>query len=134
MSTQNAIGLILSVCGGTLLLVGVVIVAVSVLRAFRWADDRVRVLRTTRAEYQQRINGLADHDSASHDAARQALEASRRAAGLQPDTIHDDILYLRTWMTHAIAANGRVALWSTAWLIGVGILLSTAGSVVSAFG
>ncbi len=134
MNTQNAIGLILAVLGGTLELVGVAIIAVSVLRAFRWADDRVRVLRTTLAEYQQTMNGLADNDSAGHKAARDALEASRRVAGLQPDTIHDDIMYLRTWMTHAIAANGRAGLWATAGLIGAGIVLSAAGSVVSAFG
>jgi hypothetical protein len=134
MSTQNAIGLILAVCGGTLELVGVAIVAVSVLRAFRWADDRVRVLRTTLAEYQQTMNGLADNDYAGQKAAEEARDASRRVAGLQPDTVHDDLMYLRTWMTHAIAASGRAGLWATVWLIGVGILLSAAGSVVSAFG
>lgn len=134
MNTANAVGLILTVCGGTLELVAIVVAGVSVARAFRRVNRRVELVRSTAADHQRAIAVLAEDDAAGRKAAENSLRDARRLAGVEPDTSWDDIAYMKTLITHAIAEDARSGLLATVWLIGLGVLLSAAGSAVSAFG
>ncbi|MGY4768966.1 hypothetical protein ACXC9Q_18800 [Kribbella sp. CWNU-51] len=112
----------------------IAIAGLSVARAFGRINHRVELVRSTAADHQRAIATLADNDTDGRRAAENSLKDARRLAGVGPDTSWDDIAYMKTLITHAIAEDARSGLIATVWLIGLGVLLSTAGSAVSAFG